>query len=75
VDCADERGRGNSRGAALSLDKSEQVTAATKPGQHCREGQIAWEPDSKALAFFSIAPSRSSPTYILRGWTAARRGG
>ena len=37
----------------LSLDKSEQVTAATKPGQHCREGQIVWEPDSKALAFFS----------------------
>ena len=33
--------------------KSEQVTAATKPGQHFREGQIAWKPDSMALAFFS----------------------
>ena len=35
------------------MGKSELVTAATKPGQHCREGQIVWEPDSKALAFFS----------------------
>jgi dipeptidyl aminopeptidase/acylaminoacyl peptidase len=42
------------RVAALDdVAKSERVTAATKPGQHCREGQIAWEPDSKALAFFS----------------------
>src|ERR1700739_4828575 len=35
------------------LTKSERVTAATKPDQHCREGEIAWEPDSKGLAFFS----------------------
>src|SRR5258708_18119910 len=34
------------------LAKSERVTAA-KPNQHCHEGEIAWEPDSKALAFFS----------------------
>ena len=33
--------------------KGELVTAATKPGQHCQEDQIVWEPDSKALAFFS----------------------
>jgi dipeptidyl aminopeptidase/acylaminoacyl peptidase len=35
------------------LTKSERVTGAAKPGQHCHEGQIVWEPDSKALAFFS----------------------
>jgi dipeptidyl aminopeptidase/acylaminoacyl peptidase len=35
------------------LTKSERVTAAAKPDQHCREGQIVWAPDSKALAFFS----------------------
>jgi dipeptidyl aminopeptidase/acylaminoacyl peptidase len=34
------------------LTKSEHVTAA-QPGQRCREGELAWEPDSKALAFFS----------------------
>jgi dipeptidyl aminopeptidase/acylaminoacyl peptidase len=33
--------------------KSERITAAAKPDQHCREGELAWEPDSKALAFFS----------------------
>src|SRR5580693_6000563 len=42
------------RVAALGdLTKSERVTAAAKPDQHCREGQIVWAPDSKALAFFS----------------------
>ncbi len=35
------------------LKKSARVTAATMPDEHCHEGQIAWEPDSKALAFFS----------------------
>jgi Tol biopolymer transport system component len=40
------------------LAKSERVTAAGAAGtkgadQHCREGEMAWEPDSKALAFFS----------------------
>ncbi|MFY9854215.1 MAG: S9 family peptidase [Terracidiphilus sp.] len=35
------------------IAESERVTAATRPGQHCREGEIVWEPDSKALAFFS----------------------
>ena len=49
----------------LSLDKSEQVTAATKPGQHCREGQIAWEPDSKALAFFSDCAQPEQPDLYL----------
>ena len=35
------------------LAKSVRVTAAAKPDQHCREGQIVWSPDAKALAFFS----------------------
>ena len=35
------------------LSKSERVTAAAKTEQHCHEGEIAWAPDSKALAFFS----------------------
>ncbi len=35
------------------LAKSERITAASKPDQRCHEGEIAWEPDSKALAFFS----------------------
>src|ERR1700727_2325866 len=33
------------------LKKSERVTAAAKTEQHCSEGELAWEPDSKALAF------------------------
>ncbi|MGA3069427.1 MAG: S9 family peptidase [Terracidiphilus sp.] len=35
------------------LAKSEPVTAAAKPEQRCHEGELAWAPDSKALAFFS----------------------
>jgi dipeptidyl aminopeptidase/acylaminoacyl peptidase len=35
------------------LAKSERVTAATNPAQHCREGEFVWAPDSKSLAFFS----------------------
>ena len=35
------------------LKKSERVTAAAKPEEHCDEGQVAWEPDAKALAFLS----------------------
>ena len=35
------------------LGKSERVTAATNPDQHCREGQFVWAPDSKSFAFFS----------------------
>ncbi len=41
------------------LTKSQQVTAATKPDQRCREGGPLWEPDSKALAFFSDCASES----------------
>ncbi len=35
------------------LTKSERITAATKPDQHCREGEFVWAPDSKSFAFFS----------------------
>ena len=51
-----EGGRGGTEIRVASPDdltKSERVTAAAQPGQHCREGELAWEPDSKALAFFS----------------------
>ena len=51
--------------------KSERVTAAAKPDQHCREGEIAWEPDSKALAFFSDCANRESRSGSL--FVAARR--
>ncbi|HWG21089.1 MAG TPA: S9 family peptidase [Terracidiphilus sp.] len=35
------------------LKKTQRVTAATKPDQHCAENNVAWEPDSRAVAFFS----------------------
>src|ERR1019366_5783246 len=35
------------------LKKTQKVTASTKPDQHCHESEMAWEPDSQALAFFS----------------------
>jgi dipeptidyl aminopeptidase/acylaminoacyl peptidase len=50
------------------LKKSERVTAASKPDEHCRENEIAWEPDSKALAFFSdcAAPGDQADLYLSR---------
>ncbi|HEY1497000.1 MAG TPA: S9 family peptidase, partial [Candidatus Solibacter sp.] len=39
------------------LKKTQRVTAATKADQHCSENDLAWEPDSKALAFFSDCAS------------------
>ncbi|HWE87403.1 MAG TPA: S9 family peptidase [Terracidiphilus sp.] len=41
------------------LSKTQHITAAAKPDQHCRESDLAWEPDSKALAFFSDCASTS----------------
>jgi len=35
------------------IAKTSRVTAATRADQQCGEKEIAWEPDSKALAFFS----------------------
>ena len=47
------RGGGEIRVASPNdLGKSEHVTAATSADQHCREGEFAWAPDSKSLAFF-----------------------
>jgi dipeptidyl aminopeptidase/acylaminoacyl peptidase len=50
-----------------NLKKSEPVTAA-KAGQHCHEGEIAWEPDGKALAFFSDCAGKNGQTdlYLSR---------
>ncbi len=48
------------------MEKSERVTAA-KVGQHCREGQIAWAPDAKSLAFFSdCAGGGQTDLYLSR---------
>jgi dipeptidyl aminopeptidase/acylaminoacyl peptidase len=41
------------------LKKAAQVTAATKPGQHCHENGLAWAPDSKTFVFFSDCASSS----------------
>ena len=35
------------------LKKSERVTAAAKASEVCQEDELAWAPDSRALAFFS----------------------
>ncbi|MGB6974509.1 MAG: S9 family peptidase [Terracidiphilus sp.] len=50
------------------LTKTTRVTARTSAGQHCREGQIAWEPDGKALAFFSDCASgdRQEDLYLSK---------
>jgi dipeptidyl aminopeptidase/acylaminoacyl peptidase len=54
---------------------SERVTAATKPDDHCQEGQIAWAPDAKSLAFFSDCAEPEQPDlYLTRlDGSAARR--
>ena len=39
------------------LKHTQRVTASTQPDQRCSEGALAWEPDSKALAFFSSCAS------------------
>jgi dipeptidyl aminopeptidase/acylaminoacyl peptidase len=43
------------------LAKSERVTAAAKPEQHCKEGQLAWAPNAQALAFFSDCAKPNQP--------------
>jgi dipeptidyl aminopeptidase/acylaminoacyl peptidase len=56
------------------LTKSERVTAATKPEQHCRENQITWAPDAQSLAFFSdCANLGQSDLYLARLGSPARR--
>ena len=51
------------------LSKSQRVTAAVNPEQHCAEEELAWEPDSKALAFFSSCgdpAGRQEELYLSR---------
>jgi dipeptidyl aminopeptidase/acylaminoacyl peptidase len=58
------------------LSRSERVTAAAKPEEHCQEGEIAWRPDAKALAFLSdcAQPGEQSDLYLSRlDGSAARR--
>ncbi len=56
------------------LAKSERVTAATKPEQHCQEGQIAWSPNEQSLVFFSdCANPGQSDLYLARQGSPARR--
>jgi dipeptidyl aminopeptidase/acylaminoacyl peptidase len=48
------RGGGEIRVASPEdLAKSERITAALNAEQHCAEGELTWEPDSKAVAFLS----------------------
>src|SRR5205807_10320302 len=35
------------------LRKTERISAGVQADQHCRENEIVWRPDAKALAFFS----------------------
>jgi dipeptidyl aminopeptidase/acylaminoacyl peptidase len=57
-----------------NLSKYERVTAAAKPEQHCREGQIAWSPDAQALVFFSdCAKPGQSDLYLAWQGSPARR--
>jgi len=54
------RGGGEIRiGSPEDLSKSQRVTAALNPEQHCAEGELTWEPDSRALAFFSSCGDQS----------------
>jgi dipeptidyl aminopeptidase/acylaminoacyl peptidase len=48
------------------LSKSERITAAAKQEQHCREGDVAWSPDGKALGFFSdcAKPGEQADLYV-----------
>ncbi|MGB8261383.1 MAG: S9 family peptidase [Terracidiphilus sp.] len=73
-----ERAQGGEEIRVAPLDspqKSERVTAAAKPEIHCDEGQIAWRPDSKALAFFSDCAKEGQADLYLSGLDAkpARR--
>jgi dipeptidyl aminopeptidase/acylaminoacyl peptidase len=50
------------------LKKADHVSAAAKPDQHCREYDLAWEPDAAALAFFSdcAKPGEQADLYLLK---------
>jgi dipeptidyl aminopeptidase/acylaminoacyl peptidase len=50
------------------LKKTDHVTAASKSEQRCRESQLAWAPDSKAIAFLSDCsrPGEQMDLYLSR---------
>ena len=50
------------------VKRSRRVTAGSKPDQRCLENGIAWEPDSKALLFFSDCahPDEQDDLYLER---------
>ncbi len=50
------------------LKKSQRVTAAARPEQHCHENEIAWSPDAQALVFFSdcAQPGEQKDLYVER---------
>ena len=50
------------------VKKTERVTAANAQSDRCSEAEIAWAPDSKALAFFSdcAAPGDQMDLYLSR---------
>ena len=61
------RGGGSIQVAPIDdLTKAHRVTAA-KSGEHCREGEMTWAPDAKALAFFS---SCGQPDGQMNLWLA-----
>jgi dipeptidyl aminopeptidase/acylaminoacyl peptidase len=48
-------------------NKSKRVTAAASPDEPCKEGQIAWAPDSGSLVFFSdCAQPEQADLYLTR---------
>jgi dipeptidyl aminopeptidase/acylaminoacyl peptidase len=58
------------------LKKAEHVTAATRVSQRCHESQLAWAPDSRAVAFFSDCadPGGQADLYLSKlDGDAARR--
>jgi dipeptidyl aminopeptidase/acylaminoacyl peptidase len=57
------------------LAKSVRITASAKPEVHCQEGEIAWAPDSKGLAFFSdcAKPGEQTDLYVAEADGGAAR--
>src|SRR6266700_7263242 len=56
--------------------KSERISAGVQPDEHCRENDLAWEPDAKALAFVSdcAKPGEQADLFLSRlDGTQARR--
>ncbi|MGC1463176.1 MAG: S9 family peptidase [Terracidiphilus sp.] len=54
------------------LGKSQRITAAATPDEHCLEGQITWSPDSTALAFLYECTDEDGKSTGQTGIYAAR---